>query len=83
MEVQQDDHLVVAGLEEGVFDVVVEHINFVAAQRGVTETVDMGFQRAADPLSNDVRPHVKILKRFQFFGFFNTKGRIFINIEQK
>lgn len=37
MEVQHDDHLPVAGLEYGVFDVVVQDVDFIAAYRRETE----------------------------------------------
>lgn len=31
MEVQHDDHLSIAGLENGMFDVVVKDVDFIAA----------------------------------------------------
>jgi hypothetical protein len=37
VEVQQNDHLVVARLEERVLNVVVEHIDLIATQRRVAE----------------------------------------------
>lgn len=62
MEMQQNDHFIVAWLEECMFDVVVENVNFVAPQRGVPKTVDMCLQSAADPLGNDIRSNVQILQ---------------------
>lgn len=38
VEVQHDDHLSVTGLEEGVFDVVVEDVHFVPADGREAET---------------------------------------------
>lgn len=38
VEVQDDDHLAVTRLEDGVFDVVVEDVHFIAADRREAET---------------------------------------------
>lgn len=38
VEVQYDDHLPVTRLEDGVLDVVVENVHFVAADRREAET---------------------------------------------
>lgn len=35
---QYDDHLPVTRLEDGVFDVVVKNVHFIAADRRETET---------------------------------------------
>lgn len=40
VEVQDDDHLPVAGLEDGVLDVVVQNVHFVAPDWGETETYE-------------------------------------------
>jgi hypothetical protein len=44
--VQQNDHLSVAWLEEGVLDVVVHDVHLVPADAGVPEPVGMGLQYA-------------------------------------
>ena len=36
MEVEEDDHLAVARLEEGVLDVVVHDVNLVSANTGIS-----------------------------------------------
>lgn len=38
MEMQHNDHLAVAGLEYGVFDVVVKDVDFISAYRREAET---------------------------------------------
>lgn len=38
MEVQDDDHLPVTRLEDGVLDVVVQNVHFVATDWGEAET---------------------------------------------
>lgn len=38
VEVDENDHLAVARLEEGVLDVVVEDVHFIAANRREAET---------------------------------------------
>ena len=41
---QQDYHLFLGGLEEGVFDVRVEDVHLVSLDSGVAQTISVGFQ---------------------------------------
>ncbi len=52
----------VAGLEEGVLDIVIHQIHFVSSQGRVAESVHMGFQSARDSLGDYIRSDVEILQ---------------------
>jgi len=39
MEVQEDDHFSVTGLEEGMFDVVVQDVHLISTDRCVAEAI--------------------------------------------
>lgn len=54
MEVYEDDHLTVTRLEEGVFYVVVQHVNLVSSNRSVSESIHMSFYRPTYSLGDDV-----------------------------
>ena len=62
MEVQQDDHLSVARLEERVLDVVVQNVDLVPADRGVAEAVGVRLQHARETLLDDVGPDVEVFQ---------------------
>ena len=55
VEVEQDDHLAVARLEEGGPDVVVQHVHLVPADRCVAEAVGVRLQRTCDGGESEVR----------------------------
>lgn len=46
MKVKKNDHFTARWLEEGLFHVTVEKINFVSFQSGVPESIGVGFQCA-------------------------------------
>ena len=46
MEVQQDDHLSLGRLEEGVLDVVEEYVHSVPLESGVAKTVGVSLKGA-------------------------------------
>ncbi len=56
VEVKQDDHLAVAGLEEGVLDVVVHDVHLVAPDARVAESVGVRLQHTRQSFLYDVWP---------------------------
>ncbi len=66
VEVEQDDHLSVAWLEEGVLDVVVHDVHLVAPDARVAEPVGVRLQHTGQPLLHDVWPKKSSM-------FFKTK----------
>lgn len=63
MEMKKNDHLSVAGLEEGILDIIVKNINFISSNRRVAESICMRLKSAGHSFSDDIRPNVQI---FQF-----------------
>ncbi len=53
---EQDDHLAVAWLEEGVLDVVVHDVHLVAPDARVAEPVGVRLQHTRQSLLHDVWP---------------------------
>ena len=62
VKVKQDDDLVVARLEDGALDVVVEHFDLVAAQRRVEEAVGVRLERAGRALLHHIGSEVEVLE---------------------
>lgn len=62
MEMQKYDHLSVAGLKERIFNIVVQNVDLVSSDGGVTETVCVSFQTTGHSFANNVRPDVQILQ---------------------
>ena len=56
---EQDDHLAVAWLEEGVLDVVVHDVHLVAPDARVAEPVGVRLQHTGQTLLHDVWPKKK------------------------
>jgi hypothetical protein len=59
---QKNNHLPVARLEEGVLDVVVHDVDLVAADRRVSESVDVRLEGARKALLHNIRPDVEVLE---------------------
>lgn len=62
VEVKENDHFAVARLEEGVLDVVVQNVHFVASHRRVTEPIGVRLEPTGHSLGHDVGPDVEILQ---------------------
>ena len=58
VEMQQNDHLTVAGLEQCVLNVVIQDVDLVPADGGVAETVAVRLQDARKTFLNNVWPNV-------------------------
>ena len=63
MELQEDNHLSVAGLEKRVLDVVVHDVHLVSPDRGVPEAVHVRLEGAREALLYDVGSDVEILEK--------------------
>ena len=61
MKMQQDNHLSLGGLEEGVFDVIEENVHSVSLQSGVAKAIAVGFQRALYSSWANDWSHVEVL----------------------
>ena len=59
---KQYDHFSIAGLEESVFHIIVENIDFIAPNAGVSEAIGVGLQGAINPFLHNVGPDVQVLQ---------------------
>lgn len=62
MEMQNDDHLAIARLEEGVLDVVVHNVNLVTANRGEAETIEVSLQSSMNSFGDNVWTNEEVLQ---------------------
>ena len=62
MELQENDHFSIAGLEKCVLDVVVHDVHLVSPDGGVPEPVHVCLEGARETLLNDVWSDVEILE---------------------
>ena len=62
MEMDENDHFIVARLIECMANIGIENIDLIAPHRRVTKSVRMSFQRAVDLLVGETGTNVEVLQ---------------------
>ena len=77
MEMDQNQHLIVARLIEGVFDVGVENIDLVSTHRCITKPVRVRLEHSIDFLIGQVGSNVEIFQLGIDFAWIENQGVLF------
>lgn len=62
MEVEENNHFSITGLEESILNIIVQNINFVTPNGCVTKTIGVSFETAGHSFRHDVWSDVEILE---------------------